>query len=199
MWGSRGSRAQSIGNARGLAIHAKTVNHLMERQRQHALGVEERAATADGAERERKYAEPCGDVVAAHQQEQDCRAGEHRHLDDHPEVTSRPPVGVRTKGRRPVEQEPASRTVLRFDFPVDSSAHAHAVKLTPHLDTSGVGREPFVKGHALGTRQPDARHAAGDPATIPAASAGLPGATRVISGAEIKSLTTLGGRALSGR
>ncbi len=125
-------------------------HHLMERQRQHPLGAEQRSATADGAERERQHAQSRGDVVAAHQQEQDCRAGEHRHLDDHPEVTSRPPVGVRTKGRRPVEQERASRTVLRFDFPVDGSAHAHAVKLTPHLHASGVCREPSVKGHASG-------------------------------------------------
>ena len=173
--------------------------HLMERQRQHPLGVEERSATADGAERERKYAEPGGDVVAAHQQEQDCRAGEHRHLDDHPEVTSCPPVGVRTKDRRPVEQEPCESHRLALRLP--SRRLRSRPRGKAHATPRHVRRSVESRSSKVTLRDPSARCSARSrlPATIPAASAGLPGATRVISGADVKSLTTLGGRALSGR
>ena len=58
-----------VGNASGLAIHAKTVSTWLP-EGEDPLLAEQRTATADGAEREREHAESGGQVVAAHQEQQ---------------------------------------------------------------------------------------------------------------------------------
>ena len=112
-----------------------------------ALGAEQRTAASDRTEGERQHAEPCGEVVAPHQEEQQGRTGEDRRLDDHAEVASCPSVGARAPGRRPVERRVACRPIRSFDFPIDGSTNAQPVQVPPDLDAPRLAREPRVEHH----------------------------------------------------
>ena len=170
-------------------------------ERNPRLGSEQRAAAADGAEGERQHAEPGGEVVAPHQEEEQGRTSEDR-------LSGRScPGGVVPIRRCPSPRPTAGRASLRCVTPsgestsqLTASANAHPVQVAPDLDPSGLAREPRVEDHAARAGSSTRCWAWSRlPGRNPAAAAGLPGATRMISGGAVKSDSTSGGRALSGR
>ena len=175
-----------------------------------ALGAEQRTAAADGAERQRQHAQPGGQVVAAHQQQDERRAGEDRHLHDHPEMPPRPAVGCpsQSAGRSSVGSRggPSSRRrIAHSTAPADarrgsSSRHSSSRCARPsvRLETASSNactpcrRSPIGAMLRAAARSPGAR-------CRRSSAAGLPGATRTISAADREVLAMSGGRALSGR
>ena len=110
-----------------------------------AFGAEQRATTADGAEGEREHAEPCGELVTAHQQEQHRSGRENRRLDDYAQMALRPATGARAERRRPLERDAAHRTVPCRNVPHDGSSDTRSIEVTPGRHPSGLGVQPFIE------------------------------------------------------
>ncbi len=178
--------------------------------RKDPLFSEERPAAADAAEGEREDAQPCGQIVASHQQEQQRRASEDRHLDDHPEVPPCPPVALassQTAGRTSVVTRggpcPAGSSHSTGPRrPSDRTARQTPAAGRVGLAVEGPVRRSQPSDRCHPDRRPrpwrEQRGRAWDECPVRAA-AGLPGATRTIQAVRRSAVLTSGGRALIGR
>ena len=165
-------------------------------KRQDAFLAEQRTAAADAAERQRQHAQTRGQVVAAHQQQDECRAGKDRHLHDHPEMPPRPAVGAGVPDRGAVQRRQPRRTCRGKNHPLNGAPDTHAVVIPPLLqplrdirrrrleyrvcESRGLalqamdGGDAITLDHLRALAPPGAQHLA-------VSAAGLPGATRTTS------------------
>ena len=130
-------------------------------KRQDSFFAEQGTAAADGAERQCQHTQTSGQVVAAHQQQDECRAGKDRHLHDHPEMPACPAVSAgNSKSLDVCSVDIRGGPVCWKDRPLDRPPDSHPVGRISHCSRRWAGSSvPGSKYRVSRTRATPGRHA----------------------------------------